>query len=64
MLVFGLAVLGEAGYQVFYAVMPRVETMGIIGGLALVANLGCFFLTLPTRRQQLEHEIDLAVLAQ
>lgn len=44
MLTFGLAVLGEAGYKVFYPVMPGVETMGIIGGLALVANLVCFFL--------------------
>jgi cation diffusion facilitator family transporter len=44
MLAFGLAVLGEAGYKVFYPVMPGVETMGIIGGLALAANLGCFFL--------------------
>ena len=44
MLAMGLAVLGEAGYKMFYPVMPDVETMGIIGGLALAANLGCFLL--------------------
>ena len=44
MLVFGLAVLGEAIYKVFHPVMPSVATMGIVGGLALAANLVCFFL--------------------
>jgi cation diffusion facilitator family transporter len=44
MLAFGLGVLGEAAYKVFIPVMPGVETMGIIGGLALAANLACFFL--------------------
>jgi cation diffusion facilitator family transporter len=44
MLVFGLGVLGEAIYKVFDPVMPGVETMGVIGGLALGANLVCFFL--------------------
>jgi cation diffusion facilitator family transporter len=44
MLAFGLGVLGEAVYKVLHPVMPGVETMGVIGGLALVANLVCFFL--------------------
>jgi cation diffusion facilitator family transporter len=44
MLAFGLGVLGKAVYKVLYPVMPGVETMGVIGGLALVANLVCFFL--------------------
>lgn len=44
MLAFGLGVLGEAVYKVFHPVMPGVETMGIVGGLALAANLVCFFL--------------------
>ena len=44
MLAFGLGVLGEALYKVFHPVMPAVETMGIIGGIALAANLVCFFL--------------------
>jgi cation diffusion facilitator family transporter len=44
MLVFGLGVLGEAIHKMLYPVMPAVETMGVIGGLALVANLVCFFL--------------------
>ena len=44
MLVFGLGVLAEAGYKVFHPIMPAVETMGIIGGIALAANLVCFYL--------------------
>jgi cation diffusion facilitator family transporter len=44
MLVFGLGVLGEAAYKVFHPVLPGVETMGLIGGVALMANLVCFFL--------------------
>jgi cation diffusion facilitator family transporter len=44
MLAFGLGVLGEALYKVFHPVMPGIETMGIVGGIALAANLVCFFL--------------------
>jgi cation diffusion facilitator family transporter len=44
MLAFGLGVLGEAVYKMLHPVMPSVETMGVIGGLALTANLVCFFL--------------------
>ena len=43
MLVFGLGVFGEALHKMLYPIMPGVETMGAIGGLALVANLVCFF---------------------
>jgi cation diffusion facilitator family transporter len=44
MLLFGLGVLGEALYKILHPIMPGVETMGVIGALALVANLVCFFL--------------------
>jgi cation diffusion facilitator family transporter len=44
MLVFGLGVLGEAAYKGLRPVMPGVETMGLIGALALAANLACFVL--------------------
>jgi cation diffusion facilitator family transporter len=44
MLAFGLGVLVEASYKAFHPVMPGVETMGVIGGIALAANLVCFFL--------------------
>jgi cation diffusion facilitator family transporter len=44
MLAFGLGVLGEALYKAFYPVMPGVQTMGIVGGIALTANLVCFLL--------------------
>jgi cation diffusion facilitator family transporter len=53
MFVFGLGVLGEALYKILYPVMPGVETMGIIGGLALVANLVCFLLLYHHRRDNL-----------
>jgi cation diffusion facilitator family transporter len=42
MLAFGLGVLGEAIYKVFHPIMPGAATMGIVGGLALAANLICF----------------------
>jgi cation diffusion facilitator family transporter len=44
MLAFGLGVLAEAVHKVLVPAMPSVEAMGIIGGLALAANLVCFFL--------------------
>jgi cation diffusion facilitator family transporter len=44
MLVFGLGVLGEAAHKAFHPVMPGVEMMGVIGGLALAANVVCFVL--------------------
>lgn len=44
MLAFGLGVFAEAIYKVFHPVMPGVETMGIVGAIALGANLVCFFL--------------------
>ncbi|WP_240761427.1 hypothetical protein [Nitrosococcus wardiae] len=44
MLAFGIGVLVEAFYKVFHPIMPGVEMMGIIGGVALAANLVCFFL--------------------
>lgn len=44
MLLFGLFVLGDAVYKVFHPIMPNVQTMGVIGAIALIANLVCFFL--------------------
>ena len=44
MLAFGLGVLGEAIDRAFHPVMPGVETMGVVGGLALAANVVCCFL--------------------
>lgn len=44
MLLFGIGVLGEALYKVFTPIMPNAATMGVIGGLALAANLVCFIL--------------------
>jgi cation diffusion facilitator family transporter len=44
MLTFGLGVLIEAILKVFYSLIPSGQTMGIIGFLALLANLMCLFL--------------------
>lgn len=44
MLLFGVGVLAQAVYKVLHPVMPGVETMGIIGSTALLANLACFFM--------------------
>lgn len=44
MLSFGLGVTAEAVHKMFYPVMPAVDTMGLVGGLALAANLACFVL--------------------
>jgi cation diffusion facilitator family transporter len=44
MLAFGFGVMVEAAYKALHPAMPGVETMGIVGGLALAANLACFFL--------------------
>ena len=53
MLAFGLSVLGEALDKVFHPMMPGVETMGVVGGIAFAANLGCFFLLYRHRRANL-----------
>ena len=44
MLLFGLGVLAEAVYKILHPVMPGAEIMGVVGGIALIANLICFFL--------------------
>ena len=44
MLLFGLFVLGDAAYKIFHPIIPNVQTMGVIGAIALIANLICFFL--------------------
>jgi cation diffusion facilitator family transporter len=44
MLAFGLGVLGEALYKAFHPILPGAATMGIVGGVALFANLVCFAL--------------------
>ena len=44
MLAFGLAVLAEAAYKVFHPIMPSVGAMGIVGTVALAANIVCFSL--------------------
>src|SRR5258706_8360981 len=44
MLVFGLGVMGEALYKMAHPIMPDAGAMGIVGGIALLANLCCFML--------------------
>jgi cation diffusion facilitator family transporter len=42
MLAFGLGVLAEATHKMFVPVMPSTGAMGVVGALALAANLSCF----------------------
>lgn len=53
MAAFGLGVLAEAGWKIFFPVMPSAETMGVVGGVALLANLGCFLLLYTHRSDNL-----------
>lgn len=53
MLAFGLGVLAEATYKALNPIMPVAETMGVIGALALAANLICFFLLYTHRSDNL-----------
>jgi len=46
----GLWVLGEALYRVFVTGVPSAFTMGVVGLLALLANLGCAALLFRFRR--------------
>jgi len=44
MAIFGLFVLGEVIHKLLWPVVPVAETIGIIGVLALLANLTCLLL--------------------
>ena len=44
MLLFGVGVLAEALYKAAHPIVPDFEAMGIVGGIALLANLCCFVL--------------------
>lgn len=50
MLVFGLAVLGKSLWTMSHGGTPEPVTMGIVGGLALAANLGVAALLYAFRR--------------
>lgn len=53
MLAFGIGVLGDAIYKIINPTMPGVETMGVVGALALTANLVCFYLLYSHRSDNL-----------
>lgn len=53
MLFFAVVVLGEAVYKVFNPIIPNASTMGIIGAVALMANLICFFMLYTHREDNL-----------
>ena len=53
MLVFGIVVLGEAVYKVLNPIIPDASTIGIIGAIALMANLICFFMLYTHREDNL-----------
>ncbi|MBC7660779.1 MAG: cation transporter [Chitinophagaceae bacterium] len=49
MLAFGIGVLGDAFSKALNYSAPDAPTMGMIGGLALVANVGCLLILLRHR---------------
>jgi cation diffusion facilitator family transporter len=53
MLAFGVGVLVEAFYKTIIGRMPVYETIGLIGALALAANLTCFALLFKHRSDNL-----------
>lgn len=53
MLLLGLFVLADATYKLIYPVMPNVQVMGVVGALALAANLFCFVLLYTHREDNL-----------
>jgi cation diffusion facilitator family transporter len=53
MLLFGLGVLAQASYKLIYPTLPGVETMGVVGAVALAANLVCFYLLYSHRADNL-----------
>lgn len=44
MLLFGLGVLGQAGYKMLVPELPHYPTIGVIGALALAGNALCLWL--------------------
>lgn len=53
MLFFAAVVLSEATYKILYPVVPDAITIGIIGSIALLANLVCFFMLYTHREDNL-----------
>jgi len=50
---FGLVVLAEVGFKLFTDIVPQAQTMGIIGAIALLANLICLQLLMKHRNDDL-----------
>lgn len=44
MLLFGVWVLGQAAYQAINGALPTAEIMGVVGFIALFANIACFMM--------------------
>lgn len=53
MFIFGFFVLGKIIYQLLNPAVPIYETIGIVGGLALVANTTCFLFLYKFRSQDI-----------
>ncbi len=53
MLFFAAVVLSEAAYKILYPVVPDASTIGIIGSIALLANLVCFYMLFTHREDNL-----------
>lgn len=53
MLFFAVVVLSEAVYKILNPIIPDASTIGIIGAIALMANLICFFMLYSHREDNL-----------
>lgn len=53
MLFFAAIVVGEAAYKVLYPALPDASTIGVIGSIALLANLVCFLMLFTHREDSL-----------
>lgn len=53
MFLLGIFVIGEAVYKIFNPVQPIAETITIIGGIAVIANLVCLLLLMKYKNTDL-----------
>ncbi len=53
MAAFGVGLLGQVAFKIAHGLTPTVEVMGVIGSLALAANVGCLSLLWRRRRDDI-----------
>jgi Co/Zn/Cd efflux system component len=58
MFLFAIAVFARATYQLFMGASPEASTMGIVGVVALLANLLCLLLLTRHRNDNLNKVVN------